>query len=495
MAEMSIEALQFYEENPIDFCEDLLGVELDEWQKTAFENLYNDRFVAIKAGSGVGKTVWMSLATMHFLATKPFSKVPTTAPSQHQLEDLLWAEHHKNISRSDYLSNLLVWTQRKVAVKKYEPQWYAVARTARVSPGTHVAEGLQGFHAEDNLLYVLDESSGIPDDIFPAVEGALTGKHAHAILAANPTRLTGYFHAVFTEPRMKGMYKLMTVSCEDSKFIEPRYLQMMEARYGRNHPVFRIKVLGEFPTSDVELLFPVADVELMRNNELIDMRGKRDAVEIGIDIGLSTARSVMCIRKGLRVMEWRTYNLVGNTADAAGLTQWILTAINAFEPASVKIDANGVGGTVFGNLALIYPRLVHPVIGQAQPAETKKSRFGNLRAQGYWELREMLTQICSEFWPKDLIDEMSDIRYSMPNGRIMIQPKEKMKVSPDYTDALVYAFLDSDVCVDKYNQLVIPVYVGDVNDSLTRVNPFTKGSSLSRNSGMVAASKWSRMHG
>ena len=53
--DVSIEAIQFYEDHPIEFCEDLIGVELDTWQKRAFDALVKDHFIAIRAGSGVGK--------------------------------------------------------------------------------------------------------------------------------------------------------------------------------------------------------------------------------------------------------------------------------------------------------------------------------------------------------------------------------------------------------------------------------------------------------
>ena len=496
---LDIEAMQFYEDHPDDFCRDMIGIELDDWQKEAFESLYDDHFIAIKAGSGVGKTVWMSLATMHFLGTKPQAKVPTTAPSQHQLQDLLWGEHFKNISKSPYLGEMMHWTQTKVSVKGHEPSWFAVARTARVSPTGKVAEGLQGFHAEENLMYLVDEASGVPDEIYPAIEGALTGKKAYAVLAANPTRLTGYFYSVFTDPRMKGLYKCFTISCEDSKYIEERYLTMMEARYGRNHPIFRIKVLGEFPTSDIEVLFPLADVEKMRNNDVVDMRGDRSDVEIGVDIGRTTSKSIMCIRKGMRIKEFQKKHLSGTTVDAVEITQWILDAIHAYNPSSVKIDANGIGGPIFDSLARVYPRIVRPVIGQAQPDPTKRQRYVNLRAQGYWELKEILPLICCSSWPEEVFEEIIDMRYKMPNGKIQIESKEDIVrrngSSPDYIDSMVYAFLDSKVCVDKFNPITIPLYLGEVNASLDKKNPLLDMNSVRFHKDLITSNKWGALHG
>jgi len=500
-AELTKKALRHYAENPVDFCWDMLGVKCDDWQTEAFENLYRDRFIAVKAGSGVGKTEWLSLATMHFLGTKPFSIIPSTAPSQHQLEDLLWQKHYTNINRSDYLKNMMSWTQRKIAVKGYEGEWFAIARTARVTGSGKVAEGLQGFHASRDsgeLLYLVDEASGVPDEIFPAIEGALSSDNTYAILAANPTRLTGYFHAVFTHPKLAGLYKLKTVSCLDSKFVEERYITMMKAMYGEDHPIYRIKVLGDFPSSDIELLFAYADIEMMKFNDVIDMRGDRTPVEMGIDIGRTTAKTTVCIRKGLRILDYKWKVLTGTTVDAVEQTQWILDLVHAYEPEVVKIDANGIGGPIFDSLSRVYPKVFRPIIGQASPSETKKSRYVNLRAQGYWEFKNLMPSICCKSWPDELFDEIIDMRYKLVNGKIQIESKEDMqkrnKPSPDFTDATVYAFLDADSCVDKFNPLVIPTMLNDFNDSLEKRNPLLHvGDGRVRDT--MISNRWGALHG
>jgi phage terminase large subunit len=501
-AQLTKKALQFYEDDPVAFCNDMIGVKCDDWQKEAFEELYKYRFLAIKAGSGVGKSEWLSLVTMHFLSTKPYSIVPSTAPSQHQLEDVLWQKHFSNIQRSDYLNSMMSWTQRRVAVKGKEGAWYAVARTARVSGGGKVAEGLQGFHAADGsggLCYILDEASGVPDEIFPAVEGALSSDKTYAIMAANPTRLTGYFHAVFTHPKLKGQYKLRTVSCLDSQFVEERYITMMKAMYGEDHPIYKIKVLGDFPSSDIELLFAYADIEQMKFNDIIDQRGDRTSVEIGVDIGRTTAKSTMCIRKGLRILEYQSKHLSGTTVDAVEITQWILDAVHAYEPSSVKIDANGIGGPIFDSLSRVYPKIFRPVLGQASPGESKRSRYLNLRAQGYWEFKILMPNICCDNWPDTLFDEMSDMRYKLSNGKIQIESKEDMqrrnKPSPDFTDATVYAFLDSTDCVDKANPIIIPTMLNAFNDGLTKRNPLLHLGDLRVEENTIRSNKWSALHG
>ena len=477
--DVSKEAIQYYEDHPIEFCKDLIGVELDAWQERAFEALRDDHFVAIRAGSGVGKTVWLSLATMWFLSTRPFSKVPTTAPSQHQLNDLLWGEHHKWISRSEYLKRLFTWTQTKVAVKNFEPQWFAVARTARTSPDGKVAEGLQGFHAEENLLYIIDEASGVDDAIFPAVEGALTGKNAYAILAANPTRLSGYFYDVFHHADMAGMYKLFHVSCLDSPFVEDRYINMMKARYGENHPIYQIKVLGEFPSADVLMLFPVSDIEAFRNNSIsdgdYDLRKVKFDKEIGLDVGRTSAKSTMCVRAGNRIIEFASMNMKGTTSDTVDVTNWAVSYIQLYNPTSFKVDAIGVGSGVYDSLVRLYPRIVKPVIGNASCDPLKKERYANLRAQGYWELRKILPELYAKDIPDELIAQLGGIYYKTSTGKILIEDKEaimqRIGRSPDEMDALMYAFIDSEACSSKMAPIIVANF-GTANKGLKKRSMF-----------------------
>ena len=490
-----IESLQHYESDPIAFCEDLLGIELDEWQKDASRALVKDHFVAIKAGSGVGKSFWASLMTMWFLGTKPFSKVPTTAPSQHQLFDVLWAEHHKNISRNRFLNSQLVWTGTKVQNKKYGPQWQAVARTARVSPNGKISEGLQGFHAEENLLYIADEASGIPDEIFPAIEGALTGKKAYAILISNPTRLSGYFHSLFTDPKLVGLYQLFTVSCLDSKHVEERYIRMMQAKYGINHPIYQIKVLGEFPKSDSELLFVPEDIALFENNGLSDVLYQGMNIEFGVDVGRSENRSICCIRQGERILKFEEKYLTGGIVDQVEIEQWIIELMHAYNPTAVKVDAIGIGSGVYDHLKRVYPKIIMPVIGNAGAIDQHRLRYVNLRAQGYWNLKMLLPTLCCEEIPERLLSEMGNLKHSFPNGKIKIESKDEFRgrgfQSPDYLDSMMYAFMDEETCLDKFFTICAPIMLTGTLEGLTKTSILDMGPSIDMNE---TSGKWSVLH-
>jgi len=485
MTDLSMEALQFYEQQPVEFCQDMLGLTLDKWQVDASEALRDHHFVAVRSGSGVGKSVWISAMGAWMLATKPFSKIPCTAPSKHQLEDVLWGEFYKRIQSSPYLQELVTWTHTKVAVKGYEPSWYAVARTARVSPDGTIAEGLQGFHAERNLMFLVDEASGVSDAVFPAMEGALTGQDAYAILTGNPTRLSGYFHSVFTDPKVRELYKTFRVSCYDSSYVEDRYIHMMESRYGKDHPIFQIKVLGDFPSSDVFLIFAVDDIDRMKNNRFADVGSHNPNVdkEIGVDIGRTMAKSIACVRCGNKIIEWSERGLRGTTTDVPEIAEWVIALILAYEPSAVKIDSIGIGAGVYDIVKRLYPKITFPVIGNIPPEESKKSRYVNLRAQGYWELREVLPNLYTDKMSQMFLDELSDLRYKLKGDKILIESKEEIMKrigrSPDYVDATVYAFLDSSLCVDKHMVYYMPSTLNGLNEDMTKSSIWTPSDAQS----------------
>ncbi|MFA5753478.1 MAG: hypothetical protein WC910_10460 [Bacteroidales bacterium] len=446
----TFKAFQFYEDHPVEFAEEVLGVQLDEWQKEALNNLQEFHYLAIRSGSGVGKTFLLGIAIIWFISTKPFCKIPTTAPSQHQLYDLLWSELFNRISRSPFLQGYLNWTQTRLTVRGYDAVWYAVARTAQVSPSGEVAEGLQGFHAEDNLLFVVDESSGVPDAIFPAMEGALTGKNSYALLTGNPTKTSGYFFDVFNNPKLGAMYKKMHVSCLDSSRVESRYVDMMKERYGEKHPIYLIKVLGEFPSGGINALIPYSYLETAQNNKKDTFMSPKMSHEIGVDVGRSQASSILVVRQGFNIVDFAEKHKPGRVTDTAEISQWVSEYITAYNPSSVKIDAIFNPG-VFDTLHNMWGDLVVPVIGGQR--SNYPERFLNLRAEACWEFRELVPKLWCKEWPARLIREMTDVRLKESVRRDVIQVESKKDMlnramaSPDFFDATVYAFLSPESCI------------------------------------------------
>ena len=99
------------------------------------------------------------------------AKVPVTAPTQTQMYDVLWSEIKKWIDRMPVeVKDKFEHTQDYVRITEHPDNWFARARTA----SKERPEALAGLHA-DFMFLVVDEASGVPDEIFDAAKSALTG--------------------------------------------------------------------------------------------------------------------------------------------------------------------------------------------------------------------------------------------------------------------------------------------------------------------------------
>ena len=153
-------------------------------------------------------------------------------------------------------------------------------------------------------------------------------------------------------------------------------------------------------------------------------------------------RSVILRRQGNSVQEVRTFQGM----DTMQLVGWVVAAIQEFQPAQVCIDEIGVGAGVVDRLREQGYRVRG--INVARSAR-QSSLFANLRAEGYWRLRDLFA--AGEIGlPADsqLMGELAALRYSYDSlGRIVMESKDAIRQrglpSPDRADALMLAFLDT----------------------------------------------------
>ncbi len=104
--------------------------------------------VAVRSGHGTGKTTALAAAALWFLATRPDALVPCTAPTAHQLQDVLWREMRRLIAgMDDGRRAAFQTTSDRITLKGGGGM--IVARTARPEN----PDALQGFHAP-NILFI-----------------------------------------------------------------------------------------------------------------------------------------------------------------------------------------------------------------------------------------------------------------------------------------------------------------------------------------------------
>lgn len=380
-------------------------------------------------------TAW---AILWFLFTHPYAKVPCTAPTIRQLNDILWSEVAKWLKRSPLLESLFEWQKTKVIFKASPAEWFATARTASKP------ESLAGFHA-DNLLFVLDEASGIDDSIFEVVLGALTGKNNKLLMLSNPTRNSGFFKRAFFEDREQ--YYTMKVSSVDSGRVSDDYCQRLIKQYGEDSDVVRVRVLGEFSKAEADGLIALEYVEAAINREPVYLG---DLV-IGVDVArFGDDETVICPRIGNAVLPLTRYRKA-DLMTTCGRIIHILEGLmqkHSKKTAKINVDDDGVGGGVTDRLreVLNEKSLSVTVTGCHNGGKARDSHYTNWGTESYFALRDRFVD-GEIMLPRDdeLTAQLTTRKYSLNSrDQLILEPKadykKRFKRSPDRADALVLAF-------------------------------------------------------
>lgn len=390
------------------------------------------KFIAVKSGHGTGKSTLLSWISIWVCITKTDAKVPITAPSAPQLSFTLVPEINKWLNTlvkncKDFKDSFYVKTDEV----KFENNNFIALRTSR----KETPEALQGFHAE-NLVYLVDEASGVPPEVFEVIDGALTGEKNRLIMVGNPTRTSGYFYDAFH--RNKDIWKTFTLNAELSENVTKERIDRARAQYGITSDAYKVRILGEFPSSSSDALFGIELLEDAVNREVSKELGSEvwglDVAEFGDDY------SVLCKRRGFYVRGFTKFSNLDAETLANRIAYEYKNAL--IKPKAIYVDVVGVGAGVWS----IMVRLNLPVFRADVRGKTYEKKVFNKRAEIYLRLKEKLPVMKI---PDDdeLIGELGALKYEITdNGITKLENKRNTKKSlgrsPDKADSLAITFFD-----------------------------------------------------
>ena len=443
--------IPYYRKDPALFAVEVLKFEPDGWQREALMDLAGNPKVSIKSGQGVGKTGLEAAALLWFLTCFPYPRVVATAPTKQQLHDVLWSELDKWMSRSPLLRKILKWTKTYIYMAGKEKRWFATARTA-TKP-----ENMQGFH-EDNMLFIVDEASGVADPIMEAILGTLSGSNNKLLLCGNPTKSTGTFYDSHTRDR--ALYKCHTVSSMDSQRTNKENIKALIKKYGWDSNVVRVRVRGEFPSQedDVFIGLPLIEQCGSRLYRLPEGKGMPYII-LGVDVarfGDDETTIYGNFQGRAKLLKTRRGQYLMSTAGdiVREYKKIILEHPDYHGKIYVNIDDTGLGGGVTDRLKEVKReqnlwRMAIIPINAAERIETDTKagkdaaeHYNNLTTHMWATVKELLEGKDIELADDDMtFAELSSRKYRMAsNGKLEIEPKKDMKKrgldSPDRADAL-----------------------------------------------------------
>jgi hypothetical protein len=392
-------------------------------------------------------------AVLWFLFNHKPSIVITTGPTMRQVRGILWKEiavaHRSALHR---LGGTMLQMELKLA-----PDWWAWGFTAADTD----PDRFQGFH-EENILVVVDEASGVSSDIYTAVDGILTSSNARELEIGNPTDPASSFAGSFKKKRVSKIsisafdtpnFTAFGITEEDiandtwrakiigplpfPKLVTPEWVREKYEDWGPENPLYKSRVLAEFPSEGVDTLIPMAWIEAAQRREL----ERTEPIVLGTDVAVEgDDQCVIGCRWG---PVYRKLLKFGKT-DTMTTTGHVVKQLKETGADIANVDVIGVGAGVVHRLG----ELGHPVAAaNAGKNANNTEEYANQRAEWFWGLRKRFESQDVDLDPldEDLAAQLCAIRWKPDSrGRVQIQKKELMKkeigCSPDDADAMAIAF-------------------------------------------------------
>ncbi len=448
------ELLDKWKSSAVDFVQDVYGVTPDPWQREALEAITENNRLTIRSGHGVGKTTFLSWLIRWFHVTNEECRIPCTAPSSNQLKNILFAEvAHWMRREPEFLSKQFEFTGDRIVRIDNPKGSFAVARTSRAER----PEALAGFH-HDNILFVIEEASGVPEQVYETAQGALSTHGAKIVMAGNPTRTQGYFFDSHNE--MRELWYTMRVNAETSPRVDSDYLAAQKRIWGEDSNAYRVRVLGDFPTGDDDSVINYAQVLEATQREV-------DTTDSPVIWGLDPARfgddrTCLAKRQGNTLLEpiqaWKGKD----SGQVAGImTNLYHETPKHMRPEWIATDVIGIGAGVVDRMK--ENGLPIKAVNVAESAAIK-TKFMRLRDELWWAGREWFeAQNCKIPHDDGFITELTMPHYEItPAGKVLVESKESVKKrtmhsrSPDKADAFLLTFYAKNASADHMKPLVYP---------------------------------------
>jgi len=443
------------EMGPVNLVKEVFKATPDDWQADVLKDFgRGERRIAIRSAHGPGKTCVVSWIVWAMLLTRFPQKTVATAPTKGQLFDglfveiLSWADQ-----MSPQLKALYNFKSDRIELISAPAKSFFTARSAR----PEMPEALQGIHS-DHVLIIADEASGVPEKIFEAGSGSMSGDNATTLLLGNPVRTSGLFFDVFH--KMSDIWKTYHIRAAGvdwptgtpSSRVTDDFIMDIARRYGEESNAYRIRVLGEFPKGDENTVIPFELVEASRSRDIVSVPGAANVW--GVDVArFGSARNALAVRTRRELVSIETWEGVDLMQTSGRIKAKYDSTMPSERPETILIDVNGLGGGVVDRLC----ELGLPVRGiNVGESANIDDRFARLRDELWWRMREW-------FEGKDVkLPPTSDVAHDpveimagelvrptyqyMSSGKIKVESKDEMRKrgirSPDLADAFMLSFAE-----------------------------------------------------
>lgn len=400
------------------------------------------RRVAVRSGHKIGKSTLAAAVALWWGATKPRGRVIMTAPTARQVEIILWKE----------------------ARRLYREAKKPIGGDIHESPGSGLvfADGREvlGFSTNEpermagisgpNVLFIVDEGSGVEQAIYEAIEGNRAGG-ASLLMLGNPTQTSGEFYEAFTSKRQ--FWVTFHISSEETpNALEGRdvvpglatreWIDEKRAEWGEDSPLYQVRVAGNFPTQVENAVVGLGLIEAaIRDHRPPESSDGR--LLIGVDVARygDDETAIQPVRGSYAFPAKALRSMDGVEVAEAVIQVVRALRVDTTERPVVKVDIIGVGASVYDHLKHFYSSEIELHAVNVAESATNETCF-RLRDQLWFAIATWLKE--GGKLPRDerRDAELVAARYKIEvRGRRQVESKDELKKrlggkSPDRADAL-----------------------------------------------------------
>lgn len=284
-----------FAKDPVGFARTILGQTPWEKQVEILNAIRDHDRVSVTSGHKIGKSHTAAMAGFWFYCSFEDARVVMSSTTARQVDEILWREVRRMKSKAgaclDCKLAATKLTQRE-RLSLTVPCPHSATVDGRISDLARSglkADDLRqivGFTAREpeavagisggNILYIVDEASGVDDAIFEAIEGNRAGG-AKILLFSNPTKTEGEFFeshhdkalqfdkdgepVLDANGRQKGFYFAISVSSEDTPNAKSgkreipglatrEWIEEKKAEWGEDSPLYLVRVKGQFALNE-----------------------------------------------------------------------------------------------------------------------------------------------------------------------------------------------------------------------------------------------------
>lgn len=510
-----------YRNDPVGYARDVLGVkylaERDEELLTLIASPHTEDWhgkVAIQTGISYGKTHKLGIITNWFYDCRGPCLIPTTAPSQQSVNDLLWkevriqrgkADPKWGIGPKDFIGPSAPRMERS-------KEWWAAGYVAAKG------ENFKGRHTQ-RMMFIFDEAVGMPELYFRATKTMYKPDgNMIWICAYNPTDTTSIMYAEVNAidsnwivwelsslehpnilaglrgepspiPAAVDLGQLEGAIREDCESLdgEPDLSRDFEwppgsGKWFRPGPSFEGEYLGRWPSEDEAALWSdAAWTAITHPLRWEDVKIPVDQIpRIGCDVArFGINRTAIPVRWGNYAVHFEskqgqnTMITVGRIVELA--REWCEKANVMRKQAGlpplypqnipINVDDDGVGAAVTDRLREL-GMLVYPVNAQTPPS--RPHRYPDKRSELWFDTRARARKgmLFLGLLPRRELDKLK-LQFKAPMwkvnsaGQREVESKEQMAQrlegkSPDGADGMQLAFYETEIAVAEFLDVPSP---------------------------------------